>query len=138
VPTASAAMIVRFPIKQLREIAKSRPAGYLEDVIKSGRIDNGTVFLDEKAYLALRQKYAKPTKFPPMMEMAKNAVLAAARTSKQIASGKRVMVSGEEQARRLAICKACEFFTGSRCLKCGCVIRWKSRLATEHCPIQKW
>lgn len=48
-------------------------------------------------------------------------------------------VSTEERERRLAICQACEFLVeGKRCLKCGCHVNWKTRLAAWHCPIDRW
>ena len=52
-------------------------------------------------------------------------------------------VSSEERARRLAICKACEFLIhkegkSDRCAKCGCFLKWKTALESWHCPIKKW
>jgi hypothetical protein len=60
------------------------------------------------------------------------AIVAAARNPARVPS--------DEQARRLAICDACEFFLRdkNRCAKCGCRLNWKSRLEAWHCPIQKW
>ena len=49
-----------------------------------------------------------------------------------------------EHNRRLAICKACEFWDPSgfigtgRCQKCGCSTWAKLRMATERCPVGKW
>lgn len=73
---------------------------------------------------------------PSKAAMARNAFKAAGQA---IASGFK-KVSEEEQARRLAICEGCEFFRQSdkRCSKCGCAMKWKSRLAGWHCPIEKW
>ena len=39
---------------------------------------------------------------------------------------------------RLAICKGCENWTGSKCRKCGCFTALKVRLPSESCPIGKW
>jgi hypothetical protein len=41
---------------------------------------------------------------------------------------------------RLAICRACMFFTPEpmTCLKCGCDLNIKIRWADQHCPIGKW
>lgn len=55
-----------------------------------------------------------------------------------ILAGKQPLVLNEEQERRLAICAECEFFNGITCRKCGCHIRFKAKLQTEHCPILKW
>lgn len=50
--------------------------------------------------------------------------------------------SDEEIERRQAICKGCEFAVKvlgvfKKCGKCGCVIKAKIRLASEHCPLEK-
>lgn len=68
----------------------------------------------------------------------KNAAQAAGRVVKSILGNKPIMVSDEEQERRMAICAMCEFYIGSTCKKCGCHIRFKAKLQTEHCPIGKW
>ncbi len=67
-----------------------------------------------------------------------NAAHAAERIIKSTAAGQRVLVSDLERDRRMEICKTCEFFNGKTCLKCGCVARWKTKLATEKCPVDKW
>lgn len=40
--------------------------------------------------------------------------------------------------RRLAICKTCDQWDGSRCKQCGCFTALKVRLPAEACPIGKW
>lgn len=59
----------------------------------------------------------------------------------------KILLVTEEQARtRLDICLACEFFivqpegsiVPARCGKCGCGMKFKSRLAAAKCPIDKW
>ncbi len=57
------------------------------------------------------------------------------RAGAAIVGGEKVRVSPKERDRRLAICYGCEFYVNKRCVKCGCVARWKARLATEHCPL---
>jgi hypothetical protein len=81
-----------------------------------------------------RQQQERP--LPPKLDMARNALKAAGQA---LMSGFK-KVSDEEQARRLEICEGCEFFRQSdkRCSKCGCQLNWKSRLASWHCPIEKW
>lgn len=44
----------------------------------------------------------------------------------------------EEKNSRLNICKTCEYFTGSRCKKCGCFLQTKAKFKAAHCPIRKW
>ena len=40
--------------------------------------------------------------------------------------------------KRRAICDDCEFKMGLNCLKCGCFIAAKTRVATVACPVGKW
>lgn len=76
--------------------------------------------------------------YPPLWRQAVNAATAAGRA---IASGF-ASVSEDERDRRLLICMDCEHYDHAqeRCTKCGCFGRWKTFLATEHCPLPepKW
>lgn len=83
---------------------------------------------------ALRAGRPAERAMPPLRERARN-LAGAAFTA--IRSGVE-RAAPEEQARRLAICGGCEFLRGGRCLKCGCVTDWKTRLAAWHCPVDKW
>ena len=45
----------------------------------------------------------------------------------------------------MAVCRACDRYTGDRCRECGCrVATWglaignKAAMATEACPLRKW
>ncbi len=67
-----------------------------------------------------------------------NLARAGGRVFKAAVKREEIVVSTEEKERRLAICQSCNFFDGRSCEKCGCVARWKTKLATESCPIQKW
>ena len=42
--------------------------------------------------------------------------------------------------RRFAECQGCEHFIkdSSRCKKCGCFMKVKTRIATARCPVGKW
>src|SRR4051812_25487208 len=71
---------------------------------------------------------------PHLFERAGNLAKAGGRVAKAIVTRKKVRVSKEEKERRLAICHACEWFQANTCMKCGCVAKWKTKLATEHCP----
>ena len=49
------------------------------------------------------------------------------------------LVSDEEYAIRQLECGSCEFMMyNDVCKKCGCSGKNKSRIATVHCPIDKW
>ena len=42
------------------------------------------------------------------------------------------------QRKRLTICEACEFQRHGICTKCGCVLKVKTWLHAEKCPIGLW
>jgi hypothetical protein len=72
------------------------------------------------------------------LKKAANLVSAGGRVTKAAVKREKIRASPEERERRLAICGVCEFFTGKTCMKCGCHIKFKAKLETEHCPIRKW
>lgn len=74
--------------------------------------------------------------YPSLAEQAGSLAAAAAGF---VASGFKLVGEGE-QARRLEICRGCEFFDAPRgkCKKCGCWTLAKTRLASQKCPIGKW
>lgn len=39
---------------------------------------------------------------------------------------------------RLTICKGCEKYNEGRCLSCGCFLDYKTSIAAEKCPLDKW
>ncbi len=51
-----------------------------------------------------------------------------------------VVASQTEQAKRRAICQACEFHDAvhNKCNSCNCWLSAKIRMATEACPLSKW
>lgn len=73
---------------------------------------------------------------PGLMAQAGNFVVGAAR---QLAAGD-PRVPTEERRRRLALCIVCDYYSAedTRCLKCGCLLAWKSAWKTAKCPIGKW
>lgn len=93
---------------------------------------------------------------PSVGAQAVNAVGAAGRALSAAFTGKKILVTPEEKARRMDICKACEFVIQHakhperfRCSKCGCHMNYswlsapgfsKAELATESCPLDppKW
>jgi len=40
--------------------------------------------------------------------------------------------------QRITICKNCEHYAEGRCKICGCVLKYKTQMETEKCPIDKW
>ena len=73
---------------------------------------------------------------PSTTEMAKNLATA---TKDHIKSGLQT-VSEEEIKRRLDVCADCEHFIphSSRCKLCGCFTKFKAKLKSGGCPINKW
>jgi len=49
-------------------------------------------------------------------------------------------VMEENQQKRFDICKACPEFIKltTQCRKCGCVMKFKTKLELATCPIGKW
>lgn len=45
---------------------------------------------------------------------------------------------GDELKKRLELCSSCQYLINKRCLKCGCFVEVKTRLATSKCPVGKW
>ena len=40
---------------------------------------------------------------------------------------------------RMDICRSCEYLTPIKvCMKCGCIIPIKVKIANSECPIKKW
>ena len=76
---------------------------------------------------------------PSLTTMAKNAATAAAQEVKAVASGA-PPVEDAEVTRRLALCHRCELFLHAqqRCSQCGCFMKFKARLRSQHCPVGKW
>jgi hypothetical protein len=46
----------------------------------------------------------------------------------------------DKVAARMAICETCEFLKrpGKICGKCKCMMTFKTKLESAHCPIHKW
>ena len=52
--------MIKFPIGALREAARRRSAGYLDDVLSRASVEGDMVSLTEEAYSELREKYRNP------------------------------------------------------------------------------
>jgi len=72
-----------------------------------------------------------------MPSIATQARTAAQAVARDVAAGMPRRTAEAVEALK-EICSECEFFTGSRCEKCGCILKWKMKMAEEHCPIGKW
>lgn len=64
-----------------------------------------------------------------------------ARLKKEMAEWMRAgtpLATSDQRGARFDLCKACEYFSGSRCAKCNCFMFAKTWLATARCPVGKW
>lgn len=82
------------------------------------------------------QEVAAQASFPSNWQMLKNV----------IGSMGDVIIHGtdkrtpEELERVLKICAGCSYFRakGPRCAHCGCYLLLKAKMASLHCPLNKW
>lgn len=121
-------------------IAAMRLPGYQDAVMAAAtHVDEQYVWLTREAYDSLRERYRVKDE-PSFLQKAANFANAAAH---HISSG--MPAASEEQvAQRFEICRSCEFYRDSTCMKCGCPVvrekRFLSKLAwaDQSCPVGKW
>lgn len=46
--------------------------------------------------------------------------------------------SGEEYARRLALCRTCDDLQNGMCVQCGCFAEVRAAKRKLGCPLEKW
>lgn len=126
-------------ISKIHDAAPYRPPGYVEDVLSRGVVDGEWLELPDEEYAALIQKYSPKPKLPSTAIMARNAATALRDEIKARIIGL-PEIEAEEVARRLEICRWCEHFIPEqgRCSQCGCFMNFKTKLRSQHCPINKW
>lgn len=128
-------MITLF-VDSIYEAAKSRPEGYLEEVLASGNVEGSVIMIPDEKYAELRAKY-QPN-LPPLTKQGLSALAAMVDEAGAIALGKN-SVTKEQRDERLSICNSCpEYTEEKRCSKCGCFMEVKTRFRTTSCPIGKW
>lgn len=47
-------------------------------------------------------------------------------------------VNEDKFLERLTICNPCNYRKGSKCEVCGCYLKLKAKMASEHCPKGYW
>lgn len=117
--------------------ARCRERGYTLDEVRACIVseDGDTITVDE-----MHKDYPRAKAQPSLVQKAVNFAVAA---TKHIAAGA-PMASGEEVARRFAICQQCQHFDGKACERCGCPVvrerQYVSKLswADQSCPVGKW
>lgn len=78
------------------------------------------------------------TKFPSIFQQARNLAKQAWVSGTGVLQGKAFLTTAEKAYARLEICKTCEFFKDTRCLKCGCFMEKKAHIELASCPVNKW
>jgi len=73
-------------------------------------------------------------KLPPLAEQAKNL----AKSAWVFLSSGFELAPDDEQERRYDICKSCDYLTQGRCSKCGCFMKYKSKIKVVTCPDGRW
>ena len=73
----------------------------------------------------------------------KNFIPVALQSIRNILRGRAALVEPETAIHRIKICESCDQLTGRNrdkyvCKICECRIRYKVRLASSKCPIDKW
>ena len=145
---------MKIRLKEIDIRANQRPSGYKEDLLAHGKINGEFLEISGDDYMKMRLKYSTTPipspvnccggktpssgSFPPILQQAKNAAMAAGRVAGAIIGGSKVLASEETVKTRETTCDGCEFKRENRCLKCGCQWKVKIRLATEKCPVGKW
>ena len=120
--------MISVPLQQVRALADERPAGYLDEVISSGRLVGDTVEIEDETHAALVRKYR-----PTLAAMTRSL---ASSLSLWISSGFPITPQAE-YALRESTCRPCIHYTRDawfhHCALCGCT-SVKLHLATEQCP----
>ena len=134
---------MRLRISKIEAMASERPAGYVAAVLARGQIEGEFLKISSEAMAELRAIYrpertTEPS-LPSIATMARNAARAAAAEASARTAGNPALPD-EEIARRLSVCQACANWRGSdsRCSKCGCYTKFKTRLRSSSCPVGKW
>lgn len=119
-------------VDQIHEAAKTRPPGYLEDVLASGTIVGSIIQIPDEKYTELRAKYQPD--LPPLTTQGLEALKAIADEAASKLLGEK-SISYEQYQARLDICKGCPEITAEkRCTLCGCFMEVKARFRTRNCP----
>lgn len=75
-----------------------------------------------------------------MVESVKSIFSTAKGAYNNVLKGKSNKVGDDIVEERMEICKACPYFNKKRnqCGKCSCFLKFKTRLESSKCPINKW
>jgi len=94
-------------------------------------------YMDEIRNEQLKQTQAHP-QMPSILDMGKNIVQTAIDAVKSAIAGEGISAADVQANTRLKICESCEFYSNTRCTKCGCYMAVKTHLKAANCPVGKW
>lgn len=119
------------PLSHIHERAKTRPPGYIEDVLASGVVNGDQITIDDEAFARLVAKYNPPSPLSMAGGLVKSLVAWASAGFPTVDES-----TLQERSAQCAICPRWDARAG-RCLECGCA-GLKHWLATERCPLGRW
>ncbi len=81
-----------------------------------------------------------PEEYPPLVQQALSLSRSVVKLTHNLVTGKNLTISHADRERRLQTCSQCEAYVAKsqRCRRCGCYLKAKLPLVTEHCPIGRW
>lgn len=117
-------------LSELQNAAAHKPPGYLEDVIRSGKVIGPLLDIPDDVYWQLANRYRAS-----LLQQGISLVTALARWAKE---GFPVVDDATlfDRSAHCALCPAWDALAG-RCMECGCY-SLKHWLATERCPLGNW
>lgn len=124
----------------LEKVSLQRRPGYKDRCLELGKLRGGKLYFSAAAWKTIRSEFSPPS----AIALAGNAMAAGNRLLEKIIQNEPIQKQKDEIAKRLAICGECDFYVAPsmRCShpKCGCFLRFKTRLTSEHCPLDppKW
>ena len=81
---------------------------------------------------------------PSNAARAASFIAAAAKAARGVLATGKLVAAPDVVAERMAVCEACPNFLasdsplGPKCSRCGCFLKAKTVLITQHCPEGKW
>lgn len=110
---------------------------YRKSIMKSYDVNDGENF--ECPY-GVKVKDFINIEMPSLLQQAKNLASTAKDVIKDAAKGKKIISEDSQAAERMAICKSCPYLDQEsvRCTKCGCNMKYKTKIKSAKCPIGKW
>jgi hypothetical protein len=91
----------------------------------------------KKFIQVFKEKQNEPDSGPTIKSMAAS-FLGAIRQEISDTISKKEKLSDSDVQKRREICAGCEHLSGGRCKKCGCFLKIKTLMRSQHCPIGKW